>query len=59
MRLLHHRPRDLLIASPALLRPTMPDIPGIELGINSDGFFELESLPKKCAVVGSGGFWDV
>ena len=32
----------------------MPDIPGIELAINSDGFFELESLPKKCAVVGSG-----
>jgi len=34
--------------------PEMPDIPGIELAINSDGFFELESLPKKCAVVGSG-----
>jgi len=35
-------------------KPDMPDIPGIELGINSDGFFELESLPKRCAVVGSG-----
>ena len=35
-------------------KPEMPDIPGIELAINSDGFFELESLPKKCAVVGSG-----
>ena len=34
--------------------PEMPDIPGIELALNSDGFFELESLPKKCAVVGSG-----
>jgi len=34
--------------------PTMPDIPGIELGIDSNGFFDLESIPKKCAVVGSG-----
>lgn len=32
----------------------MPDIPGIELGIDSNGFFDLESIPKKCAVVGSG-----
>lgn len=29
-------------------------IPGGELGIDSDGFFELESLPKKVLVVGSG-----
>jgi len=34
--------------------PTMPDIPGIEHGINSDGFFDLESLPARVAVVGSG-----
>jgi len=34
--------------------PTMPDIPGIELGITSDGFFELEAIPKRVAVVGSG-----
>ena len=32
-------------------KPTMPDIPGIELAINSDGFFDLEAIPKKCAVV--------
>lgn len=34
--------------------PTMPEIPGIELGMNSDGFFDLEAVPKKVAVVGSG-----
>ena len=32
----------------------VPDIPGAELGITSDGFFELERLPKRVAVVGSG-----
>ena len=35
-------------------KPTMPDIPGIELAINSDRFFDLESVPKRVAVVGSG-----
>eukprot|EP00730_Choanoeca_flexa_P013323 TRINITY_DN5193_c0_g1_i2.p1 TRINITY_DN5193_c0_g1~~TRINITY_DN5193_c0_g1_i2.p1 ORF type:complete len:455 (+),score=154.14 TRINITY_DN5193_c0_g1_i2:116-1480(+) len=34
--------------------PTVPDIPGAELGITSDGFFELENLPKKVLVVGAG-----
>ena len=32
----------------------MPDIPGIELGADSNDFFEFEALPKKVAVVGSG-----
>ena len=31
-----------------------PQIPGAELGISSDGFFELESRPQRVAVVGSG-----
>ncbi|MDO4449701.1 MAG: glutathione-disulfide reductase [Moraxella sp.] len=35
-------------------RPTRPDIKGAELGIDSDGFFEWESLPKSVAIVGSG-----
>ena len=36
-------------------RPILPnDIPGAELGITSDGFFELEEQPKKVAVVGGG-----
>jgi len=34
--------------------PASPDIPGIELAINSDGFFALETQPKKVAVIGAG-----
>lgn len=31
-----------------------PQIPGSEHGINSDGFFDIETLPKKVAIVGAG-----
>lgn len=31
-----------------------PDIPGAEYGITSDGFFELDEVPKRTAVVGAG-----
>uniref|UniRef100_A0A915E4J0 glutathione-disulfide reductase n=1 Tax=Ditylenchus dipsaci TaxID=166011 RepID=A0A915E4J0_9BILA len=35
--------------------PSFPtDVPGAELGISSDGFFELTELPKKSVVVGAG-----
>lgn len=34
--------------------PTVPDIPGAELGMTSDGFFELVSRPQRVAVVGAG-----
>ncbi|OQR89180.1 glutathione reductase, partial [Achlya hypogyna] len=34
--------------------PTMPAIPGIEHAISSDGFFALETQPRKVAVVGAG-----
>jgi glutathione reductase (NADPH) len=34
--------------------PLMPDVPGSELGITSDGFFELAERPKRVLVVGSG-----
>ncbi|KXN74018.1 glutathione reductase [Conidiobolus coronatus NRRL 28638] len=34
--------------------PIIPNVPGAELGISSDGFFELEQQPKRVAVVGSG-----
>ena len=34
--------------------PDVPDIPGAELGISSDGFFELKTQPKKVAVIGAG-----
>src|SRR5947207_2381728 len=33
--------------------PRLPAIPGAELGITSDGFFELASRPERVAVVGS------
>jgi len=35
-------------------RPIRPDIPGADLGINSDGFFELDEQPRRVAVVGAG-----
>uniref|UniRef100_A0A7S1XMW5 Glutathione-disulfide reductase n=2 Tax=Phaeomonas parva TaxID=124430 RepID=A0A7S1XMW5_9STRA len=35
-------------------RPKMPDIPGAELAISSDGFFDVAEQPAKAAVVGSG-----
>ncbi|HEY2465100.1 MAG TPA: glutathione-disulfide reductase [Steroidobacteraceae bacterium] len=35
-------------------KPTLPQIPGAELGISSDGFFDLESRPQRVAVIGSG-----
>lgn len=35
-------------------RPSIPNIPGAELGIDSNGFFELLELPKRVAVVGAG-----
>jgi glutathione reductase (NADPH) len=35
-------------------RPNVPAVAGAELGITSDGFFELERLPQRVAVVGSG-----
>lgn len=34
--------------------PIVPHFPGAELGITSDGFFELQSLPERVAVVGAG-----
>ena len=35
-------------------RPEIPSLPGAELGIDSDGFFELEDRPRRVVVVGSG-----
>jgi glutathione reductase (NADPH) len=32
----------------------LPPVPGAELGITSDGFFDLTELPQRVAVVGSG-----
>jgi glutathione reductase (NADPH) len=44
--------RHIVIATGG--RPSLPDIPGAHLGISSDGFFDLESRPKRVAVIGSG-----
>ncbi len=35
-------------------RPTVPSVPGADHGMTSDGFFELESLPRRALVVGAG-----
>jgi glutathione reductase (NADPH) len=35
-------------------QPVWPDIPGAELGITSDGFFALETMPRSVAIVGAG-----
>jgi glutathione reductase (NADPH) len=34
--------------------PIIPDVPGAELGMTSDGFFELTEQPEHIAIVGSG-----
>jgi len=34
--------------------PIVPRLPGADLGITSDGFFELETLPQRVAMIGSG-----
>lgn len=35
-------------------RPRIPDLPGAEFGITSDGFFELEACPPRIAIAGGG-----
>ncbi|WFF38892.1 glutathione-disulfide reductase [Moraxella nasibovis] len=35
-------------------RPQRPSIEGAELGIDSDGFFELTKLPKSVVIIGGG-----
>lgn len=34
--------------------PIVPPIPGAELGMSSDGFFQLTQQPKKVCIIGSG-----
>ena len=47
-----YRARHVVIATGGT--PRLPSIPGAELGITSDGFFDLERLPSRVAVVGAG-----
>ncbi len=44
--------RHIVIATGG--RPHVPPLPGAELGVTSDGFFELAEQPKRVAIVGSG-----
>ncbi|XP_028401562.1 glutathione reductase, mitochondrial-like [Dendronephthya gigantea] len=44
--------KHILIATGG--RPTVPEFPGCEHCITSDGFFELEELPRKIVVAGAG-----
>jgi glutathione reductase (NADPH) len=48
----HYRAKHILIATGG--RPSIPAIPGAELGITSDGFFALNEQPKRVVVVGAG-----
>ena len=44
--------RHVVIATGGV--PMIPALPGAELGITSNGFFELERRPQRVAVIGSG-----
>lgn len=35
-------------------KPMVPDVPGAEIGITSDGFFQLEERPQRVLIAGSG-----
>ncbi len=48
----HYTADHILVATGC--RPSRPDIPGAEHGIDSDGFFALDALPRRTAVVGAG-----
>ncbi len=48
----HYQARHILIATGGM--PTVPDIPGAELGISSDGFFELDKQPTAPLIIGAG-----
>ena len=48
----HYTADHIVIATGS--RPQIPDLPGAEFGITSDGFFELNNCPPRVAIVGSG-----
>ncbi|MGF1769068.1 glutathione-disulfide reductase [Enterovibrio makurazakiensis] len=48
----HYTADNILIAVGG--EPTIPNVPGAEHGIDSNGFFELTEQPKRVAVVGAG-----
>lgn len=48
------RANKILIAVGGMPTPPPSDIPGAEYGTDSDGFFDIDKLPKKVALVGAG-----
>jgi glutathione reductase (NADPH) len=48
----HYSAKHIVIAPGG--SPTVPEVPGAEHGITSDGFFALSQQPKRVAVVGAG-----
>jgi glutathione reductase (NADPH) len=48
----HYTAKRIVIATGG--QPKFPEIPGAELGITSDGFFELTDRPQRVLVAGSG-----
>jgi len=48
----HYTAEHILIAVGGV--PSIPNIPGTEYGIDSDGFFALTEQPKRVAIVGAG-----
>ncbi len=48
----HYTARDIVISTGT--QPTLPDVPGIEHAITSDGFFALQQQPGRVGIVGSG-----
>ncbi|KAJ5769706.1 hypothetical protein N7520_004265 [Penicillium odoratum] len=52
LRKIQYTAPHILIATGG--RPNIPDLPGAQYGMTSDGFFDLEELPSKVAIVGAG-----
>jgi glutathione reductase (NADPH) len=48
----HVTARQIVIATGG--RPHLPAVPGADLGLTSNGFFELPVQPRRVAIVGSG-----
>lgn len=48
----HYTAKHITIATGG--RPSIPNVPGAEFGIDSNGFFDIVEQPKRVAVVGAG-----
>jgi len=48
----HYSADHIVIATGG--QPIVPPVPGAELAITSDGFFELKQLPERVAIIGGG-----